>query len=160
MSDKPAAAPVKKPSFMCIACSGSEDEVAFWTAKDLFVHEKSGHTTKGVFVELPPAVPVTLSATEQSAQGIVSVTATEQQLPEMVKVEPKLLELTYRWLGVHKLCNTEPKTIVVELGDKWIITAYCLNCDQTIAQQEVAALPKKKEEKPNNSFEENVKPKK
>ena len=161
MSDKPVSVPVKKPSFMCIACSGSEDEVAFWTAKDLFVHEKSGHTTKGVVVELPPAVPVTPSATEQDPSlGTVPKTATEQQ-PAAVS-EPKPLELTYKWIGAHKVCNSEPRTLVMEIGngDMWAI-AYCANCDMKIAEHKVEPLFSAVYKTPkDNTFEKNVKPKK
>lgn len=140
-------------SVVCIQCTTSEDEVAFNTLAELVAHEKGGHQNRPK-KELPPSPPVTPSATElkeMKAKGetIVPQAGQTQLIPE--KAEPiKPLELQYRWSGVHAQCNTEPRTIEVNLGDNKIaVVAFCFNCNQKLGQLEVPEIPRRLNTKEN-----------
>lgn len=123
-------------NILCVRCSTEEDEVSFPSLKDLKEHEQGGHKSR-IKKELPPSPPVEPSATEKEAPkgAVVEYEGT----PPMI-VKP--LVLTYRWDGSCPVCNTEVKTIDVDLGEEWVVVAFCIACNKKLKQQEVLPLPK------------------
>ena len=122
-------------NILCVRCSTEEDEVSFPSLKDLKEHEAGGHKSRPE-KKLPPSPPAAPSATEKEApKGEVA----EYQGPLLV-VKP--LVLTYKWDGSCPACNTEVKTIEVDLGEKWVVVAFCIACNKKLKQQEVLPLPK------------------
>lgn len=128
-------------SVICIKCSAGQDTVEFDSVKELVAHEKAGHVSRPKR-GLPPSPPTTPSATELKALGKVPKGVTAQVLEREEKPVQKPLELQYRWLGIHSVCNTEVKTIAVDIGEKQTVIAYCVPCDLKLGQQTVLPIPK------------------
>lgn len=127
-------------SFLCVQCSTSDDSVEFNSVQELKAHENGGHRNRPK-KELPPSPPVVPSATEKKTTALGEVVEYEKTPPIVIHNKP--LMLIYKWIGSCPVCNTEVKTIEVELGEKNIEIAFCIHCDEKILQQEVIPLPKK-----------------
>lgn len=134
-------------SALCLRCSGREESVEFATIRELVEHERGGHRTRPPKKELPPAKPVTPSATELAAMKEKLEQQPKLEVPIGIQAQTvvnssaiKPLELQYKWVGIHKDCNMEVKTIEVDLEDKVAIIAYCVNCDQKLQQEKVIPI--------------------
>ncbi len=145
---------------LCLVCSNSDESVEFPTVKDFIEHEKTGHVSRPVKPLPLPIKEVKPSLTEQRAgmkdkpaEGATPVPPTVPEKP--VEVPP--LRLEYKWIGRHKDCNTEVKTIQVDLGKKAMVIAYCINCDRKLEQEEVIPI---KEQIAEETFEVKLKGKK
>ena len=115
---------------ICVQCSTDEDTIEFDSVKDFLEHEKGGHRSRPAKV-LPPAEPVTPSATEKKE---------EKPKPVEEKRNPQPLRLIYHWVGECPMCLTEAKTIEVELDKTNMEIAYCLHCDKKLTQKEVPPI--------------------
>lgn len=132
------------PNMLCIACTVGDDIVEFPTVADYVTHTKGGHISRPVKTPPPPTKPPSLSATELKAQQEGTQKVTELPTSPVTDDTPlvKPLLLTYKWTGVHQPCNTEPKTIALDLAEGQVgIIAYCFHCDKKLAQLNVPILP-------------------
>lgn len=129
---------------LCIPCSSSEDTVEFPTVADYVAHVRGNHKTRPEKVLPPPVKPPSLSATELKAlseasqkgvQSVVSPVKEEKAVPL-----PLVLEYTYG--GQCPACMSEPRTIMVSVGDKSVCVAFCTNCNKELKQQEVISIEK------------------
>jgi hypothetical protein len=125
-------------SMLCVACTVGDDVVEFPSVAEYIAHEKGGHISRPK-KDLPPSPPVTPSATELKAMAEQVQTAPPSQggsLEHGTNPSPSIkpLYITYRWIGVHPPCNTEVKTIEVDVDDKSLLVAYCMHCDLKLEQ--------------------------
>lgn len=131
------------PSAICMQCSQGGDTVEFPSMREMLAHQAGGHVTRPIKV-LPPSPIKGPSATElKEVAEKVKTEPVKKEKPAIVKP----LELQYKWVGLHSSCNTEPKTVTIDLGEKWMIVAFCLSCDMQVQQLEVFPLGKITEEK-------------
>lgn len=101
-------------------------------------------------VQLPPGIPDTAAPTPEFTQTMQEierakasqVTPSPTPAPQPLKVEPKPLILKYKFDGVCPKCNNPVRTIVNEFEGKLIANAYCMFCDETMAQIPVEKIPK------------------
>lgn len=152
-------------SALCPNCSTGDESVEFESVRDLVAHMKSGHMTRPEKKLRPNPKPVTLSTTElraleETKQNTPQVTTTSVASPASAALVVKPLELQYRWIGVHAACNSEPKTIEVDLADTTIVVAFCMNCNEKLMQREVPKLTKQKIKEPDDTLEKVFKGKK
>ena len=138
-------------SALCPVCSTSDDSVEFPTVRQLVEHQQGGHRSRPAKV-LKPSRPVRPSLTELAqAKGEDAVRVIKSEHGEVIEkpkganiVIIKPLELQYKWVGMHKTCNMEVKTITVDLGEKAMIIAYCVNCDEKLEQREVVPIERQR----------------
>ena len=130
---------------VCIQCTTSEESVEFDSLADLVHHQRGGHISRPPKPTPPPVEPVKPSATELKAmrdKGDVTPPAGLTLPTQPVVVKP--LELKYKWEGVHPACNTEVRTIEVNLGAEYIaVVAFCFNCNEKLGQLEVPEIPRR-----------------
>lgn len=128
------------PTAICMECSVGDNIVEFPTMRELVAHKNSGHRIPPPVKELPPSQPKGPSATEKT---VVPEIKKSDVASEVVHSSEKVpLELVYKWQGRHNVCNSEVKTITVDLGKTHAIIAYCLNCDRNIMQRMVIPIAK------------------
>lgn len=132
------------PNMLCIACTVGDDIVEFPTVADYVAHTKGGHISRPVKVVPPPVKPPSLSATELKAQqeGTQKVTESSQTRETEAKTTPLPLVLEYTYKGQCSLCMSEPRTIMVSVGDKTVAVCFCTNCNKELKQQQVIAIEK------------------
>ena len=125
---------------ICISCN-----VEFDSVQEYVSHERGGHKSRPQ-KELPPSPPLTPSATELKA--LEEKLADPKNVPieyESIKITPpkqEPLELKYVWTGVHAVCNSSPKTIMLHVGESEFAVAFCINCDKELEKREVIPLEK------------------
>lgn len=142
-------------SMLCIQCTSGDNVVEFPSVADFVAHTQGGHVSRPKKVAPPPAKPVEPSATELKAQQEAlekasNAPTTQQGLPSStpVALPVKPLVLEYKWVGVHAICNSEVRTIGVEVNDKdMAVVAFCFNCNEQLAQQTVVKIPQLEEKK-------------
>ena len=127
---------------ICISCN-----VEFDSVQEYVSHERGGHKSRPQ-KELPPSPPVTPSATELKAleeKGKKLANSQGQLIEENKVITPpkqEPLELKYVWTGVHAVCNSSPKTIMLHVGESEFAVAFCINCDKELEKREVIPLEK------------------
>lgn len=133
---------------ICISC-----DQYFPTPEALLAHEQSGHTLAGTIMNSNPApimnkdfdatlqqIAEDKKRKEEEIKRLQEVHEKKSQEPEKPKVV-KPLELTYKFIG-NCDCGSEPKTIMVDVGEGYYATAYCIPEDKQLQSIKVEKLEK------------------
>lgn len=124
------------PKAFCVRCSNEDGELQFDSVRELFEHEKSGHTI------MPKMKEETKPQTKTETPPVAAVVP--NKIPEIPK---RPIGLFYKYEGACEDCGREVDTIEVGLGAHLMMIAYCPNCKKQYSQTKVLPIKSQFEEK-------------